>query len=373
MTEQGMDPTVMMALTALILPLVGFMMAATPYLMRRGEVFAVTVPTAAQQDSYLKGLKRRYAAMVAAVSLVLTAATLALALGGVYAGVIVMLVVGSFAILGIGYGLMQFYRAKTKAYKHKQGWVAGAQESVAVVDDRPVPQVISLKWNLLYLPIMALTLAIGVLGYAQMPDQIPLQMGFDGSVSRWADKTPLIPFMPVLIQGFFGVCLTFSHWTIMRSKKWSEPGAPATSALAYGMFAHAQSLYLVVGGLLIAGAMATMPLTFIGIISMGQAAIGIMVAALAMCIGAIAVSVVYGQAGSRVFLRMQGSDTLLADDDSHWKFGIFYVNRDDPSLFLPERFGVGWTTNWARPAVWALLVAGLAITAGFVVAVLVLF
>ena len=52
---------------------------------------------------------------------------------------------------------------------------------------------------------------------------------------------------------------------------------------------------------------------------------------------------------------------------------MFYFNPDDASLFLPERFGVGWTLNWARPAVWAIVVGGLAITVAFVVAVMVLF
>ena len=46
---------------------------------------------------------------------------------------------------------------------------------------------------------------------------------------------------------------------------------------------------------------------------------------------------------------------LASDDDAHWKAGIFYVNRNDPSLFLPERFGIGWTMNWGRPGAWAIV------------------
>ena len=85
-------------------------------------------------------------------------------------------------------------------------------------------------------------------------------------------------------------------------------------------------------------------------------------------VGSIALSVVYGQAGSRVFKRMQGDVPLLADDDEHWKLGLFYVNHDDASLFLPERFGIGWTMNFARPATWAIILGGVAVTAAFVVA-----
>ena len=66
------------------------------------------------------------------------------------------------------------------------------------------------------------------------------------------------------------------------------------------------------------------------------------------------------------------SERLLADDDEHWKLGVFYYNPDDASLFLPERFGIGWTMNWARPAVWAIMFAGLVLTVAFVAAVMTL-
>ena len=97
--------------------------------------------------------------------------------------------------------------------------------------------------------------------------------------------------------------------------------------------------------------MIAMPLSFMNVIDLGQAAVFIMIAAIVLCVGAMAISLVYGQAGSRVFKNMQTSDRLHVDDDRYWKFGVFYCNPDDASLFLPERFGVGWTLNWARPAV----------------------
>ena len=53
---EGFDPTVIMAVTALLMPVIGAFMAITPYLMRRGEVFTVTVPTSEQHDPYVVGL-----------------------------------------------------------------------------------------------------------------------------------------------------------------------------------------------------------------------------------------------------------------------------------------------------------------------------
>ena len=186
---EGFDPTVIMLVTALLVPIVGAFMAVTPYLMRRGEVFTVTVPTAEQNDPYVKGLKRRYAVIVGAATVAFTLVGFACAAAGNVSGVMVVLIVGSLALTAGGYGLMLAYRAKMTAYKNERGWEADVQESVAVVGEQPVPHAISVKWNLLYLPIMAVTFAVGAIGYAHMPDQIPMHMDFDGTVNRYADKT----------------------------------------------------------------------------------------------------------------------------------------------------------------------------------------
>jgi uncharacterized membrane protein len=36
------------------------------------------------------------------------------------------------------------------------------------------------------------------------------------------------------------------------------------------------------------------------------------------------------------------------DDDRFWKAGLFYVNRDDPSVMVGNRFGIGWTFNFGN-------------------------
>lgn len=140
---EGFDPTVIMAVTALLMPVIGAFMAITPYLMRRGEVFTVTVPTSEQHDPYVVGLKRRYAAIVGSATAVFTVIGFASAAMGNAGGVLGALIVGSLAVTAGGYALMLAFRAKMSAYKAKRGWTADAQESVAVVGEQPVPRAIS--------------------------------------------------------------------------------------------------------------------------------------------------------------------------------------------------------------------------------------
>lgn len=367
-----MNGAIVLLCILLLIPFTGVLMAITPYLMRRNEVFAVTVPPAAQTDHFVKQLKRRYLYSMFGVTAFLTGLALISAFACDQTVFLIVLVVGALVPCIVGYALMLRYRSKMQMYKRAQGWFAETHKSAAVVGENSAdaPHAISLSWNVLYLPIIALTLIVGIITYPQLPDMVPMHSDLAGNVNRWVPKSFGIVAFPVVIQLFMSACFVFSHWTIIRSKKWMEPGAPATSAVAYGLFARAQSVFLLISGVLMTAVVGfTFQLSSLGVISLGQAATALMVALVPVVVGALVLSVVYGQAGSRVFKRMQASDVLLVDDDEYWKLGIFYFNPNDASLFLPERFGIGWTLNWARPAVWGIVVGSIVVTIAFVVAV----
>lgn len=43
------------------------------------------------------------------------------------------------------------------------------------------------------------------------------------------------------------------------------------------------------------------------------------------------------------------TDVVFRDDDRYWYGGIFYNNPDDPAVFVPKRYGLGWTVNFGNP------------------------
>ena len=43
------------------------------------------------------------------------------------------------------------------------------------------------------------------------------------------------------------------------------------------------------------------------------------------------------------------SEAVFRDDERYWLGGVFYNNPDDPALFVPKRFGLGWTLNFGHP------------------------
>jgi uncharacterized membrane protein len=64
-----------------------------------------------------------------------------------------------------------------------------------------------------------------------------------------------------------------------------------------------------------------------------------------------------GQGGAR--LERAVAAAPLTDglaDNTKWKLGLFYVNRDDPSVFVEDRFGLGHTLNLGNRKAVALLV-----------------
>jgi uncharacterized membrane protein len=36
------------------------------------------------------------------------------------------------------------------------------------------------------------------------------------------------------------------------------------------------------------------------------------------------------------------------NENSNWKLGLFYYNPGDKRIFVPKRYGIGWTLNFGN-------------------------
>ena len=361
--------TLMVFLIAIVL-LSGAILAATPWFMKKNECFAVTIPESAQADVRFLAFRKRYAAAVLAVTLIcavalgavsnvvlgkMSSATDAASLNAILAAAIVA---AATIPLIASFALMLHYRKKVKAIKREEGWKAERDEAVAFIGFEEAPAPPSLAWNVVYVPIVLITLALGLALYPSTPDLVPTHIDFAGNVNQWTPKGPALIAFPLLVEVFMAACFIFSHWMTIRSKKDVDPARPAISAYAYGAFARAECILLLVGGSVLTAVLGiVMILMMTEFLSMLVTMVLIIVATLVFVGATIAFSIVYGQSGSRLVKRLEENGDIIADNDEHWKAGIFYWNKGDASLILPKRFGVGWTMNWARPAAW-LIVGG---------------
>ena len=348
-----------------IVLLVGLILTVTPWLMPKTECFTVTVPHGARNEEPLRGLLRSYTCwMVAITALCVLAWPATLALTSVdvttRSGEFVLtllLFVTTFAPIIASFALMLSYRARVKAVKQERGWTA-EHAAAAFVGTEDFPKPLSLAWNLLYLPLIGGLAAFTLSHYDQFPSQIPMNVDLAGNVTSSVPKSPLTVLFPTFFVAFMGAIFTLVHWGTIHSKKPVDPAAPVSSALAYATFARVQSILMVVGGLLISGLTAGLILaSSLGAISMVYAAVITMVGTLVFVALVTIISLVMGQSGARLFPDTTATG-MSRDDDEHWLLGTIYCNRNDPSIFVPKRFGIGWTSNIARWETWAL-VAGL--------------
>ncbi len=349
---------------ALITFLSGCLIAATPWLTREREAFAVSVPEAAQGDPRIRRMRRVFLACVLAVSAASAVAALVLYSAHPLAMAAVVCVP-----VATGFVLMLAFRARVRAIKRAEGWetraarlsaVAGAAETNA---PRPLP----LAWSLLYVPVILATLALSLALYPRMPDPVPVHFDAAGAVDDYMAKGWQVVAMPMAVQAFMALCLTASHWQILRSRRPTSPEHPVASAIAYGMFARAQSAALLASGIVITASISIMPLAFAGVVTSDQSFVALIVIIVGSILPNLAVPLVYGQAGSRLLRRMTAAGELAFDDDDRWRLGLFYVNREDPSVVVPRRFGVGWAMNWGNPRAWGLVAAFVAVVVAFAV------
>jgi uncharacterized membrane protein len=266
-------------------------------------------------------------------------------------GATVVLTLGSFA-------LMLLFRSRVQALKRERGWQAEASERVAVVGSatgEPLPRPVPMAANLVYVPIVLATLALCVALYPQMPDQIPMHVDFSGGVTSYAPKSPTTVGLVLVIQVFMPAVMAFAHLAILRSKRPVEPESPALSSLAYALHARAWSMAILLAGVVLCVCLALLPLAMVGAMSLAAWGAPMLAVVVLILAAFTALTVRYGQDGSRAIKRLAPRDSdsqMRADDDALWKAGIFYCNPDDPAVFVPKRFGIGWTINWARPLSW---------------------
>ena len=62
---------------------------------------------------------------------------------------------------------------------------------------------------------------------------------------------------------------------------------------------------------------------------------------------------------SSTYADRRRTDTIFRDDDRYWSGGVLYNNPDDPALFVPKRFGLGWTINFGHPQAKLVLIVTL--------------
>ncbi len=91
--------------------------------------------------------------------------------------------------------------------------------------------------------------------------------------------------------------------------------------------------------------------------------------AIVVCGGAFVIRIIkgYGQGGSfREHGSVQTPLTGSLANNEHWLLGLFYFDRDDPSMMIEKRFGFGYGINYGNRNAVLIVVTFLALLAGLI-------
>lgn len=337
--------------------------AALPYLLKPTIVFGVTVPSSHTKEPALTTYKRLYALITASFGIILIGGFTiwAFTSNATEEKIVIYGLAIQFAILFMSMALYFLLHAKTTRLKRNQKWGMNLKE-VRITDIAIRTADEMLPWYIYLVPII---ITIGIIAYTatqytNLPDLIPTHWGIDGKPDAFSPKTPFSAIaLPLILLVIQGMMLGINELTKKSGIKINATNKKKSRAQQL-TFRKYTSWFLFTTILLMTILFSFLQLTTIHI------NIGNPVLLLSMPLGFLVIifilTAIYafkvGQSGSRLSVDIIDEEVegiTNYDDDQYWKAGMFYMNKNDPSIFVEKRFGVGWTLNLGHPLGYIIL------------------
>ncbi len=302
-----------------------------------------------------------------------------------YRGMMIWLIVGVAAAMALGAVVPKrpliavfpmalvagFVVLYVRAYHQAQQFAVPATgPSVAFLQNVPEPS--------LRLPIAALVagvlggvicIAYSITSYPQLPDRIPSHFGISGAPDGWHAKSFSSVMTDSLMTLVIGVGLggiaiftarakrAVRYSSAVRGIADARVAARETEISLQAQLRFRRAVTRLISTISIFVAIMMTSVHIIAIrVGLGRArgipwpvmALMLLIVLLAIA-GTIYIGLRYGQGGSR--LERAAATAPLTNglaDNRRWVLGAFYVNRDDPSFLVEDRFGLGYTLNFGN-------------------------
>lgn len=248
-------------------------------------------------------------------------------------------------------------RRPIQVAKRASGWYQGATVRLtASITDTPAHRAaVPVIWYIASALVVAATAVVGVAHYGQLPAQVVTHWGVTGP-DAWAPTTVGSVFGP-LIVALGVIILTFACALLARYAPARIPATDHPEVEIRGSVAARRLIQDLLGWLTLAIAIQITLTSLLGWFRPDSGPLAAWVS-MGMAVVTLALIVVFVIQYRRALAPQEGAASTVSspDTDTHWKAGSFYVNRDDPALFIPKRFGVGWSLNFGHPAAFIILI-----------------
>lgn len=339
--------------------------AAIPFLVKRTVVFGVTIPEKYMKEPQLKKFKKSYSSLVAFISLLILAFYLGWALlnqPGEERAVLIGCII-EFAIIFVSMSLYFYYHGKTTQLKKANHWTENLKQ-VKIADLSVRSQDEMLPWYIHLLPMLITIgmIAYSVLNYQILPEQIPTHWGINGKADAFTEKTPFTAISMLLTLFILQIMFLGIHYGTKSSGIKLSANATNASRLRQLTLRKYSSWFMFLMSLLVTMMMSFFQLTTIHphiFANSLMLAVPLFFLAVSL-IGTIIFAVKVGRSDKQTIESADGEMTDF-DEDSYWKGGLIYFNKNDPFIFVEKRFGVGWTINFANPIGYVIVIVPLII------------
>lgn len=343
-----------------------------PYVTPKSIQFGVRIPRERESDPIISEIRRGFHTrlIIGTIVVFLTSYIIPLLLG--YYFLTLFSLLPEMILTHVNYYLSFRRLHRTKV---KQEWYDGISENVGVL----YPEEVTLKHVLsgVYfifpsIVILVAAISVGITGYANFPSILPSNFTFAGVAKEFTQKSFLSVFFPTIEEGLVTGILFTVGLILVRTRQEIDVSRPYTTYEQQTRFKtfYRDALYVFVslyGMTALINSLRRweyptieLPLLFVLL----PLILGFAVMYLSPYL--------IGQMGSRLSVPgedLENSGASNKDDDTDWKGGMFDFNRQDPSLLVGKRFGIGWTLNFANPRAWVVL--GAAISAVVLVVIMV--
>lgn len=188
------------------------------------------------------------------------------------------------------------------------------------------------------------------LALGRYPPRFPVHWAAGGHVNGWSVRTLMGVYWPLLFGAIVMGAVAASSYVALHF------GRPVRASMARslaGDFAREMEVFLLSLEFFLA-----VIFSFVGLLPlMGNrdpGVVPILIATLAMLAALIFAMSRLAKHHAKLHAEA-GLSAAGGAPDQHWKGGVFYVNRDDSALFVPKRFGIGYTLNFGHATAWVIM------------------
>jgi len=212
------------------------------------------------------------------------------------------------------------------------------------------------------------TLTYAVISYRAMPSLVPSLSNPLGSVDGLTAKSIESFILPPTLNLLLSPIYALGAWLTTSAKLSVREGADFRSVQAQLAFRTTSANILSGTSLLICAFLTLYSVQMIRIglsetQSLGSGIWFLPPVFILFALGSlITLFMGIGQGGALMEKGSEGGHlTGALADNAHWVWGLFYVNREDPSMILESRFGIGYTINYGNRISVLLTVAMIAL------------